>query len=612
MSPTPDGAGVVSEQPTSRAVGLKALVRILTRAGVGRVVRTVVLMAATSVSAAASILLLIPVLQAAALGGVDRAPDSSPVFAAMHRVLGGTPSLVTAVLALAAGALLQGLFTWWQMRSIDALKLDIKIGLRREVFENVLRMDWAQFTRLRSSDLLETLVRQIDRAELAAHYGLTLLAAVLTTAGYVALACGLSWSLAGIVVVCGLVVTLVMATLRRHAAHIGRDFSIADRALYRALTEALASVKLIRSFGAEAQHLAMVDRASDLWRTAQRRSTDIEAGLAIATNLSTILAAGTVTIVALQFLSLPAATVFVLLALCVRVSPQISQVQTHYHNLLVQLPAVVAVDELRQTIRPSSSAPGAVAMVDFSRAITLDAVSFAYDTAPVIDRVSLDIPAGATIAIVGSSGAGKSTLVDLILGLLQPASGAVRVDGQALTPSAAESWRTQVAYVPQDEFLFHDTVRANLQWAAPQATLAELEQALRLASAEFVFQLSDGIDTVVGDRGLRVSGGERQRLALARALLRRPKLLVLDEATSALDSVHEREIQRAIEQLHGTMTIVLVAHRLSTVRAADIIYVVEGGRIQEHGSWASLIARKGRLHALAEAQGAFGALDLAH
>jgi ATP-binding cassette subfamily C protein len=208
--------------------------------------------------------------------------------------------------------------------------------------------------------------------------------------------------------------------------------------------------------------------------------------------------------------------------------------------------------------------------------------------------VNLTIPARQVTAICGPSGAGKSTLADLLLGLLQPSAGRILIDGEPLAGSRLHAWRQSIGYVPQETFLFHDTVRANLLWARPEATESEVRAALRAAAAaEFVSQLPDGLDTVTGDRGVRLSGGERQRLALARAILRQPSLLVLDEATSSLDTQNEQFIQQALERLHGELTIVIIAHRLSTVRVADQIIVLKGGRMVETGAWDDLCQREG-------------------
>jgi ATP-binding cassette subfamily C protein len=218
--------------------------------------------------------------------------------------------------------------------------------------------------------------------------------------------------------------------------------------------------------------------------------------------------------------------------------------------------------------------------------------------------LSLVIPAGKIVALVGPSGAGKSTIADILMGLVAPDSGTLRLDGRPLGPESVRGWRDRIGYVAPDTFLFHDTIRANLKWARPDASQDEMLAALRQASAfDFVAGLSDGLDTIVGDRGMLLSQGERQRLALARAFLRRPSMLILDEATNSLDSENEGRVLDAIESRRGELTVVLIAHRLSTIRWADLIYVVEGGKVVESGNWSSLSAlRDGRFRALWEAQ----------
>jgi ATP-binding cassette subfamily C protein len=217
----------------------------------------------------------------------------------------------------------------------------------------------------------------------------------------------------------------------------------------------------------------------------------------------------------------------------------------------------------------------------------------------------LDIKAGEMTAIVGPSGAGKTTIADLLMGLIIPGKGHVLIDDQPLMGERMKAWRDQIGYVPQDTFLFHDTLRTNLLWAKPDVEDEEINQALRFAAAgEFVSGLPKGLDTIVGDRGVLISAGERQRIALARALLRKPSLLILDEATSSLDSENEKRIQNAIETLHSQMTILIMTHRLSAVREADIIHVLEKGQLVESGTWGSLMAnRDGRFFALCQAQG---------
>jgi ATP-binding cassette subfamily C protein len=167
----------------------------------------------------------------------------------------------------------------------------------------------------------------------------------------------------------------------------------------------------------------------------------------------------------------------------------------------------------------------------------------------------------------------------------------VLIDGAELTPQAARAWRRHVGYVAQDTVLFHDTVRANLSWANPDASEQEMKESLTLAAAEFVFELPQGLDTTVGDRGMLLSHGQRQRIALARALLRKPGLLILDEATSSLDFDNEKRILDAIERLKGRATVLLIAHRVSAIQRADIIYLIENGSVAESGDWQTLSSR---------------------
>jgi ATP-binding cassette subfamily C protein len=281
-----------------------------------------------------------------------------------------------------------------------------------------------------------------------------------------------------------------------------------------------------------------------------------------------------------------------------RLLSRMTAIQDNWQRTMQSLPSFTATEHMRQSFLAAAEPPGldAFGRIALQREICLENVEFRYDPAretAALHGVSLVIPARQITAVCGPSGAGKSTLADLLLGLLRPTAGRILIDGEPLAEACLHAWRRSVGYVPQETFLFNETVRANLLWVQPEATEADLRSALHTAAAaDFVDRLPQGLDTVVGDRGVRLSGGERQRLALARALLCEPSVLVLDEATSALDTQNERFIQQAIKRLHGRLTVVLIAHRLSTVRMADQIVVFEKGKVAEIGRWDELCVRE--------------------
>jgi ATP-binding cassette subfamily B protein len=234
-----------------------------------------------------------------------------------------------------------------------------------------------------------------------------------------------------------------------------------------------------------------------------------------------------------------------------------------------------------------------------------EGVDFGYPDAdaPALRGFDLDVRPGETIALVGASGAGKSTVLNLILGFHRPTGGRILLDGQDMAELDLRSYRRFVSVVPQESLLFEGTVRDNVGYGLPDADDAAVRRALADANAlDFVERLPDGLDTVVGERGARLSGGQRQRLAIARALIRDPRVLVLDEATSALDTRSEHLIQQALARLVRGRTVFIVAHRLSTIRGADRIVVLDGGEIREIGSHAELLASGGLYAGLQAAQ----------
>ncbi len=266
-------------------------------------------------------------------------------------------------------------------------------------------------------------------------------------------------------------------------------------------------------------------------------------------------------------------------------------------NLTIQsgLSAAQRIFFTMDTVPSIRDKPGARVLERATGRIELKDVFFSYGAGvPALDGLSIEVPAGKTVALVGPSGAGKSTILNLIPRFYEAERGAVRIDGTDVRDVTLKSLRDQMALVSQDITLFNDTVRANIAYGRPDASELEIERASRDAFAhEFVAELPDGYDTVIGERGIRLSGGQRQRLSIARAVLKNAPILLLDEATSALDTQAERNIQDALRRLMVGRTTLIIAHRLSTISHADLIYVIDGGRVVESGTHESLLERGG-------------------
>ena len=244
--------------------------------------------------------------------------------------------------------------------------------------------------------------------------------------------------------------------------------------------------------------------------------------------------------------------------------------------------------------------PGAPPLISRGGRVSFDRVSFAYDPRRrILDDVSFEVAAGRTVAIVGPSGGGKSTIARLLFRFYDVSGGAIRIDGQDLREVSQDSVRRAIGVVPQDTVLFNDTIRYNIAYGRPEASEAEIVEAARLAQIhDFVARLPDGYQTKVGERGLKLSGGEKQRVAIARVILKAPEILIFDEATSALDSATEQEIQTSLRQVSTDHTTVVIAHRLSTVVDADEILVLDHGHIVERGRHGELLRREGAYAAM--------------
>ena len=539
---------------------------------------------------------------------------------------------VIAVVALAEAA--TSLLTRWLSSTIgEGLILD----LRTAVFDHVQRMPVAFFTRTRTGALVSRLGNDVLGAQRAFSDTLSgVVANVVTLTLTLAVMLSISWQITLLSLV---LMPLFIVPARRIGAtmaHLSREAAAHNATMNTQMTERFSApgATLVKLFGSPATESREFEVRAARVRDIGVRTSMLQAvfvnSLTLMSALALALVYGLGGVLALGGHLQPGAIVSLALLLTRLYAPLTALANAHVEiaSALVSFERVFEVLDLEPLIREQ---PDAVEVPEGPVAVQFDGVRFSYPSADKVSLASLEEVAvlsetdvrggdevlhgisftarpGQMVALVGSSGAGKSTIASLVARLYDVDSGAVRLNGVDVRDLTFDSLKETVGVVTQDGHLFHESIRANLKLAAPEATDAQLWAALERARlADVVADMPDGLDTVVGERGYRLSGGQRQRLTIARLLLGRSRVVVLDEATASLDSESEAAVQQALSEALAGRTSLVIAHRLSTVRAADLILVVEDGRIVERGTHFELLAAGGRYAELYETQ--FGSQD---
>ena len=526
-------------------------------------------------TAGIGLLFIIPLLQVV---GIDfNGADSAGASNLAHQVfssIGVEPTLVNIlisyVLIITTIATLR-----YQLSVISAQVQQAYIShLRDSLFRRLLYSNWQFIIESKMSDLTHCLSGQVQSIGQASHLMLTLLSQAVLSIVMIILVLLLSWKMTVLAFICSSILLCILLPFNRLIYNSGQTQLINFKLIFQMLTEQLASLKMIKSYGSESFYAKKMQEVSHSLESQHLRFTRMNAMTQWVYMVGSVIAFSVFFYVAQHMFEMPLASILLLLIIFSRLLPQISSLQKTCQQLLHKVPAFNDVSEFSQAFEQAREPSNNMdTYPQLHKKLKVQNISYHYPNKqlPVFQNLSFEIIKDQTIALVGSSGAGKSTLADLLAGLLEPLSGQIYCDDVLLEHESRIAWRNKVAYVTQEVYLFHDTVRANLSWVSKKALNdKDLWHALKLASADkFVRQLPQGLDTLIGDRGMKLSGGERQRLALARALLAEPQLLILDEATSALDYENEQNIQEALKQLHGKLTIIIIAHRETTIAHAD-------------------------------------------
>ena len=468
--------------------------------------------------------------------------------------------------------------------------------LRVEAFERVLSSHLFYFTTGSSARLIQIFEDEVEYTGQSLNLAVGAAGAAFSLVVYGCVALALSWKLTLVVGALGAVRWVVIGSMIRRTRQLGEEHAGLRTRLKSQVGAVHQGIDVVKTSGAEEREAA---RFGTLVESVRANAEALASAQARAVFAEGLLGDGLLCVIvwlAVSRLAVSGSTLLTFLFVVSRIVPKISAINdaririAEYLSRIRFLPRVLSEEGL------PALAWGGAAKATFERELVLSGVSFRYPEAgdEALTDINLVVRKGETVALVGESGSGKTTLARLVLRLFDPTFGTVKVDGMSLASLRREDWTRLISVVGQDTFVFDDTLEANVRYGAPERGPEALRAALSRARCdEFIARLPDGLRTRVGERGVMLSGGQRQRVAIARAFLRDSPILILDEATSAMDSVTEGLIQEALRELAKDRTLLVIAHRLSTVRDAHRIAVLDKGRLSEAGTHAELLARGG-------------------
>ena len=419
----------------------------------------------------------------------------------------------------------------------------------------------------------------------------------------------MSWQLTLFCVVLAILASMSLKKIMHKTEIAGKKFTMETQNFNSSLLESLLAMKVIRLFRQEKKSLSSFENVNDLYNRALYVLAKLRGSVSpVFESISMvcvgiILIMGTILITEFKSVGMPLIAVF--LVIFQRITSSAMAINQFRVSVVGDLPSYRAVFQFLDSSDKQFLANGNLKFAHLKDKVEFKDVTFGYkpNESVVLENVNISVPRGANVGVVGFSGAGKSTLTELLLRFYDPQGGQILVDGVDLKELDIGSLRSRVGVVSQDVFLFNDTIQSNIAFAKPEATQEEIEIAARKAYAhDFIREFSQGYNTLIGDRGVLLSGGEKQRIAIARAIIINPDILIFDEATSALDSEAEEIVQQALGELGKERTVITIAHRLSTILDCDNIFVLSAGKITEQGTHQELLRQKGQYSTLVEMQ----------
>lgn len=456
----------------------------------------------------------------------------------------------------------------------------IATDMRLTLLKSLFNSSWEYFIRQPMGRLINGVASEANRASAAFNFGAKLFSMVIEASIYSLLAFLVSWKATLIAMAGGVFIMLALRRLVKKNRRAGAKQTEHMQSLVARMTDVLISIKPLKAMARERQSDAVLTETTHKLNRALQKQVLSKAALGSFQEPILTVFLVVVLYLALKYWNQSMTTMIAMVFFIAKILKQVEKIQKEYANLVEFESAYWSLQGKISTAREAREVLTGTIHPTLHTAIRMEGVSFAYDAHEVLTDVSLDIPAGSFVTLMGPSGSGKTTVADLLIGLLRPQKGDIWVDGVPLSQIDIRRWRQMIGYVPQENLLMHATILQNVTLGEAGIGESDVEAAVRAAGAwDFVQQAPKGIHTVVGERGSMLSGGQRQRIAIARALVKRPLLLILDEATTALDPSTEREICATLSLLKGDLTLLAISHQSALMETADRVYRVQGGAI---------------------------------
>jgi ATP-binding cassette subfamily C protein len=550
--------------------------------------QTVIMLLALMLSGVAEgigISAILPLL-AIVLGGINGKSGATPtpaeeIIRDIFDTIGLTPTLEFLLICILVAMLLKCALVWFANKRAGYTVAHLMTKLRLQILRAYIVARWEFFLKQRIGKLSAALGSEANRTAKAYAAGVSIIVVIIHTVVYIALAIMVSWKATLIALVFGTFFWYPLNRFVKKAKRAGRRQVKLKKSMTSEFVDSMQSIKPLKAMAREDRaETILVAKTKKIRKALQKEIVSKESLSAFQEAIKvTFMLLGIY--VAIAIWNMAPTTVMVLVLLLGRIMGKLNKIQKQYQQMVILESAYWSMMDTFEAAQKMREPKLGDRKPELQEAIRLEGVTFAYSKHRILADASLEFPAGEITAIVGPSGAGKTTILDLVIGLLRPQKGEVWIDDLPLKQIDLNQWRGMIGYVPQETLLLHDSILINVTLGDPSITEREAEEALRKAGVwEFVKSMRKGMRSTVGQRGLMLSGGQRQRIAIARAIVRKPKLLVLDEATTALDPENEAAICQTLGKLRGEITILAISHQSAVLEVADRGYRVEDGQVR--------------------------------